>query len=176
MLIAVLLTGGFYGTVSDWAYINPILILDFGEYYRLITGAFHHWSFIHYAFNMVIGVIVLSSALERTVGSKTYAIIYFGSLLISSVLVTFLSSDFARTAGASGAIFGVLGSLLWITVYRKDLVEQRDIQSIWVLVLFQVGSTFLTANVSIVGHISGIFGGFLLSYIVIRRNVFKVLH
>jgi rhomboid protease GluP len=177
MLVAVLFTGGFNGgTVSNWAFINRILIFEEGETYRLITGAFHHWDFLHYGFNMVIGVIVLSSALERLIGSKKFASIYFGSLLISSLLIAYLSDPLDRTAGASGAIFGVMGCLLWISLYRKDILQYRDIQSIWVLVAFQVLATFATPNVSIIGHLSGMIAGFLISYLIIRRNIFKILN
>lgn len=178
MLIAVLVTGGFNnGTVSNWAFINHQLIFDQGEYYRLISGAFHHWSFLHYGFNMVIGVIVLSSALERILGSKRFSVIYFGSLLISSFIAAFLvTNPLVRSAGASGAIFGVLGCLLWISINRKDLIDPQDIQSIFVLVAFQVISTFLTPGVSVHAHVSGLLGGFLLSFLVIKKPVFKVLH
>jgi rhomboid protease GluP len=176
MLLATLFTGGFDGRVSDWAYINKILIFDQGEYYRLLTGAFQHWSILHYAMNMIIGIIVLSSALERVIGSKKFIAIYFGSLLISSYFTALLSSPLTNTAGASGAIFGVMGTLLWISFYRKDLLYYRDIQSIWVLVALQVLATFSSQDISVIGHLSGIIGGFLLSYLLIQRNVFKVLH
>lgn len=172
MLLAVLFTGGFSnGIVSNWAYINHDLIVNQGEYYRLITGAFQHWDFLHYVFNMVIGVIVLSSALERLIGSKKFAIVYFASLLISSISVAYLETDpLVRTAGASGAIFGVMGSLLWLSLIRRDILGNRDIQSIWVLVAFQVISTFAGQGVSIIGHLSGVISGFILMYILISPH------
>jgi len=174
MLVAALFTGGFDGLVGDWAYINYQRVFEMGEYYRLIAGAFHHWSFLHFAFNMVIGVIVLSSALERAIGTKKFAIVYFGSLVLSSSLTAYLST--IPSAGASGAIFGVLGCLLWISIFRKDILHYRDVQSIWVLVIFQVIATFTNPSVSIPAHIGGLVSGFLISYLIIRRNVFKVLH
>lgn len=175
MLIAVLLTGGFNtGSIINWGVIRPSAIYDNNEYYRLITGAFLHGSILHYASNMVIGVFVLSSALERIVGSKKFAIIYFGTLILSSVAISLVTQY--DTLGASGAIFGVLGSLLYMTIYRKDLLHDRDIQSIWALSALNILMTFLTPGISIIGHVSGIAVGFLISFIVIQRNIFKVLH
>jgi rhomboid protease GluP len=173
MLFAVLFTGGFSnGIVSNWAYINHDLIVNQGEYYRLITGAFQHWDFLHFIFNMVIGVIVLSSALERLIGSKKFAIVYFTSLLLSSIAVAYLETDmFVRTAGASGAIFGVMGALLWLSFFRRDILGERDIQSVWVLVAFQVISTFAAQGVSIIGHLSGVISGFLLMYILLSTHL-----
>lgn len=172
MLLAILFTGGFAnGTVSNWAYINHDLVVNQGEYYRLITGAFQHWDFLHFIFNMVIGVIVLSSALERLIGPGKFAVIYFTSLLLSSVAVAYLETDIlVRTAGASGAIFGVMGSLLWLSFFRRDILGNRDIQSIWVLVAFQVISTFASQGVSIIGHISGVVSGFLLMYLLFSSH------
>ncbi len=175
MFLAVLLTGGFDGYVSNWAYINHTLIFDNGEYYRLITGAFHHWSVLHFGSNMIIGIIVLSSALERILGTKNFTLLYLFSLLVSSFFTALLSNPIVRTAGASGAIFGVMGVLLWISIYRKDLLNYKDIQSIWVLVLLQVLATITSSNISVIGHLSGLVTGFLLSYIFIKRHIFKIL-
>ena len=174
VFLAAIVTGGFDGPVGEWAYINYPKVFEQGEYYRILSGAFHHWSVLHFAFNMVIGVVVLSTALERAIGSKKFSIIYFGSLVISSTLTAYLSN--IPSAGASGAIFGVLGCLLWISFYRKDILHYRDVQSIWVLVAFQVIATFTSPDISIPAHLSGLASGFLLSYLIIRQNVFKVLH
>ncbi len=176
MFLAVLFTGGFDGVISDWAYINKTLVFDQGEYYRLITGAFHHWSVLHFGTNMIIGIVVLSSSVERILGSKKFTILYFLSLLVSSFFTALLSSPLTKTAGASGAIFGIMGVLLWISIYRKDLLDHKDIQSIWVLVALQVFATFTSSSISIIGHITGLLSGFILSFLFIRRNIFKVLN
>ncbi len=176
MLIVVLTTGGFdnYNLV-DLGGILPSLVID-GEYWRIITAAFLHGSIIHFASNIIIGLLTLSSALERMIGSKKFSFIYFGSMIISGVAVVLLSNANTVTIGASGAIFGALGSLLYITLYRKDMITQQDSQSIWGLIAINIIFTFMASGISISGHVAGIASGFLLSYVVIRRNVFKVLH
>lgn len=153
-----------------------------GEYYRVVTAMFLHASLLHYLGNMIIGVYVLGSAVERLLGSRKFVIIYFLSGLIASLTVVLYNILFpplfeSVTVGASGAIFGVLGALLYITIYRKDYLSTQDIQSIRALVVINIIFTFISfSNVSIPGHVGGMVGGFLLSYLLIPRDMFKVLH
>ena len=175
MLVAVLVTGGFLRSdIVEWGVVSNSRIFDDDEYYRLFTAAFLHGSMMHFLSNIVIGLLALSSAAERLIGSAKFAILYFGSLLISSFIVALLSE--IDTLGASGAIFGILGSLLWMTIYRKDMMSERDATSVRALIAVNILFTFFSPGISIPGHIGGIVSGFLLSYLLIRRNVFKVLH
>ncbi|QMS84509.1 rhomboid family intramembrane serine protease [Candidatus Xianfuyuplasma coldseepsis] len=175
--LAVLVTGGFEASViQQWGLLNPVLVLKQNEFWRLFTAPFLHWSIMHFASNMVLGIIVMSTALERTIGSRKFSIVYFSSLLISSTAVVVFSESFTQTTGASGAIFGVMGALLWLSIYRKDMLNYRDIQSIWVLIALQVVSTFASIGVSVSGHLGGLVAGFGISYLIIQRNIFKVLH
>ena len=145
--------------------------IEAGDYYRFITAAFLHGGLMHYISNTIIGLFVLSSGLERVIGKHKFAIIYFSSLVLSSVVVYFYSYLFqpnTLTIGASGAIFGVLGALLYLTLYREELLFPQEIKSIRMLVLLQMVFTLISANISIPGHIGGFAAGFLLSYIVLR--------
>lgn len=172
MLLVTLIFGGFNGfTLLRLGALYAPLVKA-GEYWRLLTSMFLHGSFVHLLGNAIIGLYVLSAALERIIGSKKFAFIYFFSGLGAGLLVTFTSN--ALTIGASGAIFGALGSLLYIGIYRKDLMSAQDFQSIKGLVIINIIFTFLMANISIAGHVGGILSGFLISYIMIRRNVIQV--
>ena len=172
MLLLVLIYGGFdqYTLLRLGALWAP-LVKD-GEEWRLITSMFLHGSIMHFVGNAVIGLYILSGALERMIGSKKFLIIYLFSGLGAGLLVTFTSN--ALTIGASGAIFGALGSLLYIGMFRRDLMSDRDYQSIRGLVIVNIMFTFLIPNISIAGHIGGIVTGFLLSYLLIRRNVVQI--
>ena len=169
MLIVVSLFGGFnsYNLLRLGALYSPVVISN-NEWWRLLTSMFLHGSFMHFLGNAIIGLYVLSGALERLVGSKKFALIYFISGIGAGLLVTFTSS--ALTIGASGAIFGALGSLLYIGIYRKDMMSVKDFQSIKGLVMFNIFFTFLTPGISIGGHIGGIVTGFLLSYLLIKNK------
>lgn len=176
-LIAILATGGFdIYNLYDLGAIFKSAVVDDQEWWRIITAGFMHGGMLHFLGNVIIGLLTLSSALERMIGSKKFSFIYFGSLVFSGLAVVFFGSATAVTIGASGAIFGVLGSLLYITFYRRDLVTPQDIQSIRSLIVINILFTFLSGGISVSGHVGGIVVGFLLSFIIIRRNIFKVLH
>ena len=179
MLLVTLVTGGFgSANLISLGALNYQLI-DAGEWYRLITAAFLHGSMIHFLSNTIIGLIVLSSGLERIIKSKKFLTIYLSSMVLSSLLVYGIDSftgSVVPTIGASGAIFGALGSLLFITVFRPDMLPERDIQSIRVIAIINIVFTFLSPGISIGGHVGGLLSGFLISFLLIRRNVFKVLH
>ena len=173
MLIVTFVTGGFTGANLYRLGGLTVSSVASGEYYRIITAAFLHGDFLHFLSNMVIGLIVLGSGLERIIGSKKFTFIYVVSLIVSGITVYFfndLTNSLSITIGASGAIFGVLGSLLFITVYRKEMLLERDLQSVKMLALVQVVFTFLNSNVSIPGHIGGLAIGFLLGFLVIKTN------
>lgn len=174
--IVILITGGFgVMHLQELGAIYNQGVIDNQEWWRVITAAFMHGGVLHYLGNVIIGLLTLSSALERLIGSKKFTFIYFGSLIISGLAVVYLSDTGATTIGASGAIFGVLGSLLFITFYRRDMINHQDIQSIRSLIVINILFTFLASGISISGHVSGILAGFLLSFLIIRRNIFKVI-
>lgn len=186
MLLLTLVTGGFnnynlYRLGALWA---PALKYG-NEWWRLVTVMFLHGSFFHILGNLIIGLYVLSSSLERMIGSKKFAIIYFVSGIGSGLLVTFNFEILSvligwtsyldnyldpLTVGASGAIFGALGSLLYVGIYRRDLMNEQDIKSIQGLVVINIIMTFLIPGISIAGHMGGILTGFLLSYLLISRT------
>jgi rhomboid protease GluP len=182
MFVATLVLGSF--TVGNWLLFNgaivPEFVLQFNEWWRILSAAFLHFGFLHFFGNVIIGLVALSSALERLIGSKRFAFIYFGSLILSGIAVVFFSADFAFTAGASGAIFGVLGAFLYIILYRGQELNRRDVDSLRSLIIINIVFTFLpalsnlftgsTGGISVSGHIGGIIAGFLLSYVVISRT------
>lgn len=125
-----------------------------GDYYRLVSAGFIHYGPLHLAFNMY-ALYLLGSALERYVGSVRFAMIYFLSLLAGSFGALLVTPN-AQTAGASGAIFGVMGALL-------VLERQRGVAllggSIGGLLVINLVFTFGIPGISIGGHIGGLVGG-----------------
>ena len=171
LFIVTILSGGF-GTdnLDRLGGLSVDGILD-GEYYRFLMSAFLHGGVMHYISNTIIGLVVLSSGLERVIGSKKFSIIYFSSLILSAVVVfvySYIAQPDALTIGASGAIFGVLGCLLYLTINRSELLYPQEIQSIRMLVIIQMVFTLFSDNISIPGHIGGIAAGFLLGFVVLK--------
>jgi membrane associated rhomboid family serine protease len=130
-----------------------------GEYWRLVTSAFVHFGLLHIAFNMY-ALYLIGSVLERYVGSVRFAVIYLVSGLAGSFGALLLSPD-ALTAGASGAIFGLMGAML-------VLERQRGVQllggPIGGLILINLLFTFTISGISKGGHLGGLIGGALCAF------------
>jgi membrane associated rhomboid family serine protease len=125
-----------------------------GQYWRLLTGAFLHASFIHIAFNMYL-LFILGRMFEPRWGSARFASIYFAALFCGS-LGALVQTTVAPTIGASGAIFGLMGAAL-VQLHADG--EDPFRTDIGFLVIINLGLGFVLSGVSIGGHIGGLIGG-----------------
>jgi membrane associated rhomboid family serine protease len=100
----------------DGAIFGPFLA-D-GEYWRLLTAGFLHFSLIHVAVNM-FSLYILGRDVEMTLGTARFVGIYIASLLGGSASVLLLESPNSINAGASGAIFGLMGATLVVVLRAK---------------------------------------------------------
>lgn len=145
--------------VGDGAVFGPA-IAD-GEWWRLLTGGFLHASIIHIGFNMYL-LWILGGTLERYVGTGRFLAIYFSAVLWGSVGALVLSPDSA-TIGASGGVFGLMAALYL-------LERQRGVtllgSSVGMLLLLNLGITFVLPGISIGGHIGGIAGGAAAGFVL----------
>ncbi len=174
MVIITYLNGGFdLFVLLDLGALDPVLVKD-GEYYRLFTVMFLHGSIDHFLSNTVIGIFVLSGTLERLIKPLRFAILYIVAGLGASLFIVYSSSATMAymdvTVGASGAIFAVLGSLLYISIFRHDLIGKAERKSIYALIVIQMVFTFTTPMISIPGHVGGLVSGFILSFLLISRK------
>ncbi len=152
----LLMAGGMHGFVGE----------D-GEYYRLLTAAFIHFSFSHVMNNMLVGA-VLGQRLENIVGPIRFVILYLVSAVGANVVSMLYYSRFDPTslsAGASGAVFGIVGGLLGISLRKRDSVDITPKQ-IAVYALLSLYSGFATTGVNNIAHLSGMVFGFLLGLVI----------
>ena len=143
-----------------------------GEYWRLITCMFLHASFVHLITNCY-ALFIYGKITEKFYGRWRFIAIYFIAGLVSSCLSYLLSSS--ASVGASGAIFGLFGSLLYFRQKRKDVFKQIfGWQFIAILVLNLVMS-FIVPEIDLFGHIGGLIGGYvatvMVGFIGEKRNV-----
>ena len=97
------------------------MIIQGGEYYRLFTCMFLHFGIEHLLNNMLV-LFVLGSRLEQVIGKIKFLLIYliggvFGNVI--SLLIELRTQDFAVSAGASGAVFAVIGAMIYIVIRNK---------------------------------------------------------
>ena len=137
--------------------LNGTLVKN-GEFYRLITCGFLHADIIHLICNMY-SLNIIGTQIENFIGKKKFLIVYFISLLIGSLLSA--SMNIGWSVGASGAIFGLLGSLLYFGYhYRIYLGSVMKSQIIPILIL-NLGIGFIIPNIDMSAHIGGLVGGIL---------------
>ena len=127
-----------------------------GEYFRLITSAFLHIGFLHLIFNNY-ALYVIGSQLESFLGKFKFLVVYLVSALCGS-LMSMLFTD-GISAGASGAIFGLLGSILYFgynyRVYLGSVLKSQIIP----LIILNLAIGFLTPGIDNAAHIGGLLGG-----------------
>jgi membrane associated rhomboid family serine protease len=130
-----------------------------GDYWRLITSAFLHYGVLHIAFNMY-ALYLLGGVLERLIGSARFAALYFVSALAGSFGALLVTPN-ALTAGASGAIFGIMGALFVLERQRGMNVFGGQIGA---LIVINLVISFSIPGISVGGHIGGLIGGTLSAF------------
>ena len=152
-----------YLTNSDAIIYKYGLIREFvqdGEYYRLFTSMFIHHDFLHLIFNSY-ALYVIGPQIESFYGKTKYLIIYLLSGLFGSLLsMIFLEGI---SVGASGAIFGLLGSLLYFGYHYRVYLGGVMKSQIIPLILINLIIGFLTPEIDNAAHIGGLIGGILIS-------------
>lgn len=134
-------------------------ILATGEYWRLLTSMFIHSGIMHVIFNMVI-LLHAGGYLEQLLGQRTFVLFYF----LSGLLVSVSSGLFTNTlsVGASGAIFALLGFILYFDLMARKQGRQTN-SLILPLVLMNMVFTVLVPQISFVGHFSGLVIGYIFA-------------
>lgn len=130
------------------------------EYYRLFSATFLHKDFFHLAFNMG-AIYILGSQVESYYGKVKYLIIYFFAALMGSVLSIALNGIEIWSIGASGAIFGIMGSLLYFGLYYRNFLGNVLINQILPIIVINLIFGFTSAGVDNFAHIGGLIGGYL---------------
>ena len=144
-------------------FANYYINVKNGEIYRLLTACFVHANFLHIFFNMY-ALYYIGPMVEKYYGKLKYLLIYLGSGMMGSLFSVVLSNNVS--IGASGAIFGLFGSMLYFG-YKYRATLDGFVRSGIIPVLFiNLILGFIVPNIDVYGHIGGLVGGLLLSYIV----------
>ena len=154
-----LLTGSYDKLINDFCIYAPAI--KSGELYRLFTGIFLHGNLLHLAFNCY-ALYILGMQLESFMGKVKYLIIYLFAGL-TGALFSMIFSNYSASIGASGAIFGIMGAIVYFGYhYRVYLGNVIKSQIIPVIVL-NLAIGFLSSGIDNFAHIGGLIGGFLIT-------------
>jgi membrane associated rhomboid family serine protease len=152
---AYTLTGS---TGSSWllnhGFLFAPLIRYSHDYWRLVTSGFLHLDILHVASNMYV-LYWVGRLLEPAIGRQRFIAIYFTGLLAGSFGV-FIVSPLSQTAGASGAIFGLMGAA-FTEAHRRGIDQVRN--QLVILIVVNLVITLSVPGISIGAHIGGLIGG-----------------
>ena len=139
-----------------------------GEYYRIFTSMFLHFGPQHLGNNMLV-LFVLGGRLERTVGKLKYLLIYLLGGMGGNLLCLFLeldSADFAVSAGASGAVFAVMGAMIYAVLRGKGHIEDLSARQVVIMAAFSLYFGFTSEGVDNAAHVGGLLCGFILAVLL----------
>ena len=151
------------------------LITEGGEVYRLFTSMFLHFGIAHLLNNMLV-LFVLGSRPERAAGKLSFLVIYLlGGVAgnVISLLLELDSGDYSVSAGASGAVFAVMGAMIYIVVRNRGWLEDLSWRQIVVMALFSLYFGFASSGVDNAAHVGGLISGGILAVILYhpRRRI-----
>lgn len=152
-----------YGAFTSYAHGNP---LGLDEPWRYVTSIFMHAGFQHLLFNM-FSVLVFAPPLERLLKPLKYAVFYLLCGILGnafSAVISSLTDEWIQhvSVGASGAIYGVYGAFLFISLFRKAWLDEASRKTVYMILGFGVVYSFLIPSVDLWGHVGGGLAGFLL--------------
>jgi membrane associated rhomboid family serine protease len=164
---------GVNKAAGNWG-MWPIGVAANGEWWRLVSAAFLHGSFMHIIFNMYV-LYALGPTLERILGHSRYLLLYVLAAIGGGVASYLISDMNTVSVGASGAIFGLMGALV---VAGRRL--RYDITQVLVLLGINVVIGFISPGVDWRAHLGGLITGAVVAAIFVfpapkYRTVVQVL-
>lgn len=139
-----------------------------GEYYRLVTSMFLHFGIQHLFSNMLV-LIFLGDTLEQCVGKLRYLLIYLAGGVFGNVVSAWFAlraGDFAVSAGASGAVFAVIGALIFLVIRGKGRLGGYSGQRLILMAVLSVLQGLTAGGVDNCAHIGGLAAGFVLALVL----------
>ncbi len=142
----------------------PAYVLQGGQWWRIITGAFLHGGLLHIGVNMM-SLWFLGRFIEYALGSWRMLVVYMVSLVASGLGVVYFSNPMVPTVGASGAIFGLFGALFAIGFKLGKPGMELVRANVGILVINLI-ITFTVPAISWQAHVAGLLAGFALTYAI----------
>jgi rhomboid protease GluP len=158
---------------SEWTAI----MID-QEYYRLFTAMFLHFDWNHVLSNMLV-LFLVGSFVEHYIGSIRYLGCYLLCGLAGNMISFYLdigNASVVWSAGASGAVYGIVGLLAIILIKTKGKMEGITGPGIYLFIIGSVFHSYQISGVDNVAHLGGLITGCILGLIIKNKEQKKMLH
>ncbi len=145
-------------------------VIEDGEYYRLLTAMFMHFGISHLVNNMIV-LFALGDNLERALGHVKYLILYLFSGIGANWISMMIGNKdpMVVSAGASGAIFGVIGGLFYAVAVNKGRLEDLQTKQLAVMIVLSLYMGLTSSGVDNAAHVAGLILGILLGILLYRK-------
>lgn len=173
--IIIFLIMEFFGSTTDSAFmaehgaLSWRFLFENHEYYRLISCMFMHFGGEHILNNMIT-LAVVGNEVERIIGHGKFLIIYIlsgiGAGFISAVYnMNVNPNEYIISAGASGAIFGIIGSLLVVSLIYKRVRRTIKPANVAIIIILSIMNGFTSFEIDNMAHIGGLMFGIIVTFI-----------
>ena len=148
--------------------LSVMYIVEEGAYYRVISSMFLHWDVQHLFSNMIV-LYYVGAIVERKIGHIPYVVIYFLAGTAGNIFsmgYELFSGEYVISAGASGAVFGVEGALLFLVLLHHGRLESMTAGRVDFAVAFSLYCGFTSTNVNNAAHVGGVLMGFVAAAVI----------
>lgn len=144
--------------------VNALIVR--GYWWQLLTSIFIHINLLHLVFNMIF-LFIYGSRAEENLGKAVYLAVYFASGLAGNIttLIIMGLNNADVSAGASGAIFGILGAYMIHLGLRYDASATPYLIYCFLLLMLNV-----SVNVNLAAHSGGLVSGILAGYLIAKMG------
>jgi len=148
--------------------IGAIYLIYDREWYRLVTSAFLHADAEHLANNMIL-LYFAGDIVERSLGRVRFCILYLTAAVCGNLLSAayeMSTGGFYDSIGASGAVFGMTGALLFLVILKRGKAAEITIQRMLIAVALSFYAGFTNPSVNNAAHLGGLVTGFILAFVL----------
>ena len=176
--VIVYLIMELFGDTQDGMYVAmygglyPPLLTEGHEWWRLLTAGFIHFGAAHLVNNMIL-LYCMGSRLERVTGHLRMLVIYLVSLVggtMLSLTMMLHTNDYAVSAGASGAVYGIIGGFLWMVILFRGRLQGITAKGLVFMILLMIYYGVTSSGIDNWGHIGGLVAGFIITAILCHRK------
>ena len=154
------------------------LILEQGQWYRVFSSMFLHFGAPHLINNMLV-LFVLGQRLEPAVGRLRFLLIYIAGGLGGNFISLFWdmrTGDYSVSAGASGAVFAVMGGMIYVIIRHRGRVADLTMKQMLIMAAFSLYFGFASEGVDNAAHAGDLLCGFLAAVIFYHpRKIWKTV-
>lgn len=169
-IMMVLASGNVFNIDATIAYdfgglVNYKTMSSPYDLFRLVTSMFLHAGILHLGFNMY-ALYIFGPQIESFFGKFKYLLIYLGSGIIGGLVSMIFQANSVVSVGASGALFGLIGSLLYFGYHYRVYFGQIIRSQIIPLLVLNLVIGLLASGINMAAHIGGLIGGILVTMAV----------